>query len=258
MLDRLVRGSRVLACGGLLAAFAVVALAAGLFVVPWVRLTSSDEVQPAARVRRAMKRIFRGFVRLGGWLGVLRLRVEGASRLRGPGRIVVANHPTMLDALGLLSLLDDGVCVTRRKHWDRPVFRRVILEAGFPFDGDGVEVVDACVARIEEGASLLLFPEGTRSPARGLHPFTRGAAHIALRTGRDLLPVVVTCDPPAFRKDAPWYRVSHHPIELRIWVLDPISVDPVLRSEVPRPIAARQLTSALCEQLSKQLEHVRA
>jgi 1-acyl-sn-glycerol-3-phosphate acyltransferase len=258
ILRKCARGWRVVATGLLIAGIALVVVATVAVGAPWIRLTDSDPARRTRRVRRVVRGTCVRFLRWGQRLGVLRLYVEGAETLRGPGRIVVANHPTMIDAVVLLSLLDDGVCITRRKHWDKPVMRQLIHEAAFPFHEDGAAVVDACTRRIEEGASVVLFPEGTRSPLGGLSPFARGAAHVALRTGSELVPVVMTCDPPTFRKDAPWYRPMDRPFDVRVRVQEPIAVDPELLTRVPRPVAARQLTSQLREVFEKRLARARA
>lgn len=257
MRDRLLHGWRVAAALSVLSVFVSGVFVMAFAIGPWIRLTSRSELERARRARRCLSWSCRHSAIWGERLGVWRVRVEGGSLLRGERRIVVANHPTMLDAMVLLPLLDDGVCVTRSKHWDRPVMRRIIAAGVFPFDDTGVDVVTACTKRIEEGASVLLFPEGTRSPAAGLNPLMRGAAHIALRTGCDLSPVVLTCEPPLFAKHTSWMAALSQRVEIRARVQPVIPVDEPLRDRMARPVAARQLTDALREVLEKQLERPR-
>jgi 1-acyl-sn-glycerol-3-phosphate acyltransferase len=67
-------------------------------------------------------------------------------------------------------------------------------------------LLDASCAELAAGSSVLLFPEGTRSPPGGLHPFGRIALEIASRAGRPIEPMLVTCEPPALGRGVPWYR----------------------------------------------------
>ncbi len=48
---------------------------------------------------------------------------------------------------------------------------------------------DFCAGLLDEGWSLLIFPEGGRSPDGWGQEFRGGAAYLALRTGRPLVPV---------------------------------------------------------------------
>jgi 1-acyl-sn-glycerol-3-phosphate acyltransferase len=46
--------------------------------------------------------------------------------------------------------------------------------------------------RIRNGASVLIFPEGTRSQDGSLQPFKPGGFHLALRSGCDIIPIAIT------------------------------------------------------------------
>lgn len=258
MAGRLVQLWRIAALSGVFACFCVCVVFTSLVLTPLLRWTHRDARKRARRLRSVLGWACRQTIAWSRRFGVIRVSVEGADALRSAHGIVVANHPTAADALVLLGLMDDGVCVTSARHWDRPVGRRIIREAGYPFDTDGVAVVDACVERVREGASVLVFPEGTRSRGGRLQPLARGAAHVALRTGRDLLPVVVYADPPILSKDLPWTQALAHRIEYRVSVQPPIPVADVLRDGTPRPVAARLLTAAVREVFEKNLERVRA
>src|SRR6185503_3807800 len=47
------------------------------------------------------------------------------------------------------------------------------------------------IGKINDGASVLLFPEGTRTPDGHLHDFKRGAFHLAYQSGAKVLPVAL-------------------------------------------------------------------
>ena len=79
-----------------------------------------------------------------------------------------------------------------------------------------MKLVEDCDKSFKGGHSLVIFPEGTRSPAYGLYTFSRGAAQIALRTGVSIVLIVVTCDPPTLLKGQPWYAVPACPIRFKL------------------------------------------
>jgi 1-acyl-sn-glycerol-3-phosphate acyltransferase len=71
---------------------------------------------------------------------------------------------------------------------------------------------------------LILFPEGTRSvPGKALD-FQLGAAAVAVRAGRPLLPVIISCDPPTLAKGEPWYAIPPRRVHFRMRVLEPVDL----------------------------------
>jgi 1-acyl-sn-glycerol-3-phosphate acyltransferase len=75
-------------------------------------------------------------------------------------------------------------------------------------------------AALESGSSVMIFPEGTRSPGGALGEFKAGAFELAFRSGRPLLPIVIDGTAAALPKKGFILRGNH---AIRIRVLEPIS-----------------------------------
>lgn len=209
------------------------------------------------RAQRALHRSVRLYFRLVEALRILRIEVSGAERLavRSP-RVIVANHPTLFDVLLLCALLPQMDCVVK-PAWARSFFLRGLADAADYVCCQGARrVVRECTRRLGEGRSLVVFPEGTRSPLGGLGDFHRGAAHLALASGVPLLPVLITCDPPIQSKDQKWYDLASQPVHVTIRVRDEIPSRPLLESGVGLSRASRELTSELRETFVKGLDLV--
>lgn len=256
------RSWRRLRTGAAFVSFGVLGISMGIVGVPWIQLRTRDEEARRLRVQQGAIRAFRIFMRIMTGLGLVRFHREGvAERLAEPGLLVVANHPTLIDAPAILSCMQSGACVTKESNVSNPTMGAVIRAAGYIPNVGGQATVDACVAGLSAGRSLLLFPEGTRSPERGLGEFQRGAAHIALESGRDLVPVLVTCDPPTLMRGQRWYDVPDRPFDLTLRVDEPIRVGPyleALRGGESRPRVARRLTAELREHFEKGLREAAA
>jgi 1-acyl-sn-glycerol-3-phosphate acyltransferase len=115
--------------------------------------------------------------------------------------------------------------------------------------------VEASARQIAAGYTMIIFPEGTRSPAPNrLHAFSRGFAHIALKAGTPILPVLMDCDPPAFTKQMRWYHVPSRAFRIRVNVLDPVAADRIGAHDCSSPaLAARTLTSAIEAHINQRL-----
>jgi len=182
-----------------------------------------------------------------------RLRWVGEEALaRGP-LLVVANHPSLIDTPLLATKLPQADFVVNPSWMTIGWMRRIALAAGYLQADDGAEVVRDAVARLRAGRSVVVYPEGSRTPPEGLRRFQRGAAHIALESGCDILPVTLRVTPRALLQGERW---TEYPRENPLWELEvgePIRPADVVGDE-RGPLAARRLTGVLEGYFEKRWE----
>lgn len=255
---RLARASRILRTALGFAWLGLGCLVLSLLVLPLLRLRAGRSDVAEIRAQRAIRGAIRGW--LGGLerLGILRVHCNGAERLGEPGMLVVANHPTLLDALVLMAYMPQADCVVKQRYYDNFFLGGPARAAGYIPSRSGPEVVEACVERLVRGRSLIIFPEGTRSPVGALGPFQRGAAHIALRAGRDPLPVMVTCEPPTLYHGQAWWDVPERRFDIGLEVGEPLRVKQLVGADASPGRAARALTAALREHFERRGLRARA
>jgi 1-acyl-sn-glycerol-3-phosphate acyltransferase len=209
---------------------------------------------PDLAAQRLIHLASRSFVRLMLLLGLARVRYEGLERLRGPA-LVAANHPSLIDTPLLHCCLPQADFVVNPAWGEKALLRRVVAAAGYlRTDAGGVAVVREAAARLRAGRSVVIFPEGSRTPPEGMLPFQRGAAHIALAAGCDLVPVVIQVIPRTLVKGQPWAQVPARRPEWRIEVGQPIHPADHLDGSESRPLAARRLTALLQDYFEKRWE----
>jgi 1-acyl-sn-glycerol-3-phosphate acyltransferase len=236
---------RIFATGLVFVLFGLGAVLISLTVFPVMRLISWSAETARRRIQRGMQVTMWLFMETMRVLGILTYRVEGVDRLNVPGRLVVANHPTLIDVVLLVSLMPAVDCIVKRGLWRNPFLRWPVSWAGYLPNSEGEELVDACASTLRRGHSLLVFPEGTRTvPGQPLR-MQRGAAHIALAADAELLPVTITCDPPTLFKGNPWYRVPAHRFHMQVTVGAPVAATSFRREGEASSRAARRLTDWL-------------
>jgi len=128
----------------------------------------------------------------------VRVSVFGGDRVR-PGRpyIIMANHQGNYDIPALLGHLPiDFRWVAKAELFRIPLFGRAMRAVGcIPIDrGDRESAygsLERAAAVLKGGTSVLIFPEGTRSPDGRLLPFKKGGFALALSSGVPIVPVAV-------------------------------------------------------------------
>jgi 1-acyl-sn-glycerol-3-phosphate acyltransferase len=248
------RGWRAARTGTAFAVFGIGALLLVGVVFPLLACGAAGR-RRELRAQWVIHQTFRAFVTIMRALGLFRLTWEGRDRLGVPGgRVVVANHPTLIDVVLLIAALPHADCVVKKAAWRNRFLRRIVAAAGYIPNDDGPDVAAACVARVRAGATLLLFPEGTRSPRARLGGFYRGAARIALEAGCDVVPVVIRCQPPTLAKGERWFDVPPRRPHITIEVQPAVSASAGAYGAAA-PLAARRLTDDLHHLFEQRLSH---
>lgn len=223
-----------------------------------IRLRRASELPRDIRAQHTIHAVLAWYVGFLERIGILHFATVDAELLGTPGRrLIVANHPTLLDYVFLTALVPQLDSVVNSERADHPVLGGCVRASRYVRNDSGGEIVSECAQRLRAGRNVLIFPEGTRSPVVGLREFHRGAARIALEAECDLQPVLISCDPPTLRKGQKWYDVPEHAFRLGVRVLEPVRSGPILESlrlgECSRGVAARRLTAEIHESLSKGL-----
>ena len=236
---------RVFATGFVFVLFGLGALFISLTVFPLLRLSTLNTEVARRRIQHGMQHTFRLYIEVMRVLGIMTYEVHGVERLREPGRLVVANHPTLIDVVMLVSLMPEVDCIVKRGLWRNPFLRWPVIWASYIPNSEGEELIDGCATTLRRGHSLLVFPEGTRTVPGKPMRMQRGAAHIALAADVDVLPVTVTCEPSTLFKGNPWYRVPERRFHLKVVVGEPVAAANFRRDDEPPARAARRLTQWL-------------
>ena len=248
--DSLNRWWRIFATGFVFVLFGLGAIFISATSFPILRVISPNADVARRRIQRTMRQAFRFYVELMCALGIMTLKVDNAQRLLEGGRLIVANHPTLIDVVVLVSLMPEVDCIVKRGLWRNPFLRWPVLWASYIPNSEGEELVESCAERIRRGHSLLVFPEGTRTVPNQPLRMQRGAAHIALAADAEILPVTITCQPSTLFKGNPWYRVPERRFHFHVQVGDPVFAEAFRQADEPPVRAARRLTQWLLDYYS--------
>jgi 1-acyl-sn-glycerol-3-phosphate acyltransferase len=106
--------------------------------------------------------------------------------------IFIANHTTFLDILVVGMLHPKTVFLVSDWVYNSPIFGKGVRFSGFYPVSKGVEgSVEHLREKIEEGYSIMVFPEGTRSTDNVVKRFHKGAFYLAEHFNLDILPIVI-------------------------------------------------------------------
>jgi 1-acyl-sn-glycerol-3-phosphate acyltransferase len=225
--------------------FLGVGLALNVACMPF--LLARDRARLSGTVRIAIRRLFRAWC---AWLHATRLiyvefRGFTPEALAGPA-IYIANHPSLLDATFILSQLPDTICIFKPALIRNPALGPAALMAGYVSGDNGLDLIRDVAARVADGRSLLIFPEGTRTAAgRNLNELRPGFALIAKRAGAPIRLILVRSPRDLIPKGWPVWRTPAFPARVEITLLGPLPMSPDEPAAALTARAARQFSAAL-------------
>ncbi len=179
-----------------------------------------------------------------------RIRIAGREHVRkGAAYVIVSNHQSQLDILVAFRLYFHFKWVSKIEMfrvpligWNMTLNRYVKLKRG---DRDSVErMLEVCEQHLDEGSSIFMFPEGTRSPDGAMKDFKLGAFQLALKKKVPILPIVIS----GTNKALPKYSLDYtgvHKIYIQVFKEIPYAA---FEKSTPEQLA-RQVRDFMIDQL---------
>jgi 1-acyl-sn-glycerol-3-phosphate acyltransferase len=185
-------------------------LASVICMVPAVLFRGVYARRFGQKLIHVLFRFFLGYARA---FGLVKLDAgELAGLPAGGGLIVAANHPCLLDAVMMVSQFPQAVCLMKGSLARNVIFSGTARLAGYINNKSGLGLVKKCEERLEEGACLLVFPEGTRTVGGRLLPFKMGFALVAVLTRSPVQTVFITADTNFLGKGWPLFKRPVFPL----------------------------------------------
>jgi 1-acyl-sn-glycerol-3-phosphate acyltransferase len=188
-----------------------------------------------------------------------RMTIEGKENVPEHGPFLLApTHRSILD-----TPIASGVTHRRMrfmgadKYWKHKAFGRLLSAlGGFPVSRGSAdrEALKRCIAVLEAGEPLVLFPEGERKSGPLVQPLFDGATYVAVKAGVPIVPVGIGGSERAMPKGAKYIR----PAKVHVVVGKPIPTHTNADNPKAQRDAARQLTVELHAELQRLFDVAQA
>lgn len=179
---------------GKLACFAYFGLSsifASCIIFPFIHLFIWDKKAQYNAKIAVVQNHFSFFIRLMFWLAHYKIDTSALQKYKNlRSTVIVANHPTLIDVVVLISALPHPDCVVAGRLFNNFWIRKIVGQLFVSSSANPEELLERCRKSLHDGNNMIIFPEGTRTrPETAGKALKRGAAQIALRAGADILPI---------------------------------------------------------------------
>lgn len=165
------------------------------------------------------------------WLAGVKVFIQGFENI-DPDRsyIYAANHQGWFDIFAILGKLPVQFrWIAKAELFRIPVLGRAMSASGYiPIDRTdrrkAFQSIDQAALRVRNGTSILIFPEGTRSPDGIMRDFKSGGFILAIKSGQPILPLSISGSYRILPRGGTWLI---HPGIIRISIGEAISTESV-------------------------------
>ena len=255
MMIRLNRIYRALGTGFCFLTFSFGGAIISYIYLPIVCLFIKDKEKRTIHSQHTIHYAFKFFIGLIHHLRIIRFEFDGVDKLLDDkGCLLIANHPTLIDYVAIVSKLPTCDNIVKQELWQNPYYKHVIQTAGYIPNIDPDQTFNRLNEIFSQGRNLLMFPEGTRTTPNEPIKIKRGAAQIAIRTNTNIRMIHINCNPVTLTKNTKWYSIQDSTPTMKIVVGDKINPTDFMDDAGGLPsLAARRLTASLEDHLSKNI-----
>lgn len=166
--------------------------------------------------RWVIMRAFRLYLRILEALCACRFDLTELDRLRDQGSLIIAaNHPSLLDAVLIVSRLPNAICVMKSSLMDNLLFGAAARLARYIRNDGVLQIIRQSRDGLNEGGQLVIFPEGTRTKRFPLDPLTLTLGMISRRSSAPVQTVILEFSTPYLGKAWPLFRRPTLPLHCR-------------------------------------------
>lgn len=237
------------------ALFGSCSLAVAILLFPVMHVISGFSEKRFKKMARKLNQVFFiAYVKIISFIRGISVHVENKEALANlRSKVVIANHPSILDVVILFSLVPNADCIVKgdlvKNKFVSLIVRNLYIPNNIPFD----EQLELAKKSMAEGNNLIIFPEGTRSRPGEPWEFKKGAARFALYSKNDIVPVFFGGNEKiGIRKHDK--MLQYHPTERYLYdlkVLPQISVKEY--EDIPMTKSATALTKKMKDILEAEL-----
>jgi 1-acyl-sn-glycerol-3-phosphate acyltransferase len=162
------------------------------------------------KIRRLVSAFFRLFISMMKRMGIVEFEAPEREFFNNQkSKIIVANHPSLLDIVMIISLIPNADVIVEgylTKTILRGVVKRLYILNSLKFD----EMIAACKESLAKGNCLVIFPEGTRTRRNQMMRLKKGAARVSLLTGTEIVVAYMGgTDKYGLGKKDPYFAFNH-------------------------------------------------
>lgn len=242
---------RILITGSGFLVFGFFCMVGNIIFVPIIILGISENPKSIKFSRFLVRNIWSLFLKYISLVQYAKYDFQGFEKLKPHSNLIIANHPSLLDVVFLLSKIKNANCIVKADLKKNIFLYPAIKCSAYILNTNNEDFLERGINSLKKGENLIIFPEGTRTKEKIV--FHKAATYMALKGADFISLVLISMNPKSLKKGQKWYNTPNSVIKYKIDVLKIINVKDILQNRA-LPAMARELNQKLINLYEKELE----
>ncbi len=213
------------------AIFGIGGIITGITIVPIVLIFCSKKIQKRI-LSGTIHYLWKSFVWLMCILKLIKIDIQNEKKLKNLcGTIVIANHPSLIDVVILVSKIPHSICVVKdglfKNIFIKTLIRRVYLSNSMTPE----DFINHATQDLNMGYNIIIFPEGTRTQKHKPIHLHRGFAYLHIHSKHEIQPIHIQNEPHILGKGTPWYDVGNKTSVYTLKIMPKIVFDKKIKTD---------------------------
>lgn len=228
--------------------FGIASLFYNFVLFPFINATNKDKQKRLNELSDIVFKSWRWYVKYLINIKLIDLDIKTPEKLSEiKNSIIVPTHTSYIDVLILISLIPKTTCFVAPKL-GKNIFFSNIVKSAFLVSGKSVEeFTEDSVEMLENGFNLIIFPSGTRHKKNEIPKLHKGAAHAALKSQKDIVPIKIYTESDFMVIHKPVYDCGDKTSVFEIEVLEKINISEYINKD--EITAKREITKEIEKKL---------
>jgi len=227
--------------------FGIGGLIAGTLIVPFPLLLCNKKTQRRI-LSGTVHYLWKVFVWLMCVLKLIAVKTSDEKEIKQlRGKIVIANHPSLIDVVILVSKIPRSICVVKGSLFQNFFVKFLIRHIYLSNSMQPEDFLTTATNYLDDGYNIIIFPEGTRTIKNNPIHLHRGFAYLHLHSKHDIQPIHIENIPYILGKNHKWYDVGDKTSFYTI------KICPVIRFKTMPNLTYRQNAVSVTEKAKKAL-----
>ena len=200
---------RIITTALFFAIFASGGFTIGVIVFPILNIIYSKDEQKRIKAKlNSVHHSWRFIIYCLSKLHITRLKINNPDLIQVNSSIIIANHPSLLDVVYLISTFKNSSCIIK-SSLSKNLFLHFLVKDVYIFNDESLDsIIEKSQKLLNLGVNIIIFPEGTRTVSGSPLRLHKSFILIAHKTSSNILPVKIYQSFPFLRKKQPWYEVG--------------------------------------------------
>lgn len=211
--------------------FGIGAFIISFLIIPYIKLFVKKEKRREC-YQSVLRNSWKNFIDMTVRLGIIKVNIKDYEHLTNiKNKVIVATHPSFIDIVILVGLIPKSICFAKKELLHNFLLKDIVKSICISNGLELEEMKSVTKEYLDEGYNVIIFPMGRRHKQDEFPKIRKGAAVVALNSGKNIVPVKMYTDYDFLQIGQPVYDAGDKVINYYIEPMEEINIQDYITSD---------------------------